>query len=300
MRRRLMSFCLPLALMLAPAVHAAPLDDANAAFQRGDYATAERILLPMAEAGNAYAQYRLGMVYAEATGEMRSTEEAAKWYESAALQGQLATVDSLLPDLLVFPPGTDLHDHPLVASAALVLQSKASAMPAHALRPRPGWAVVDACAAPGNKTTHLAALMGNRGAIHAFEASVWGCVAWCCAVFVDGPILCLLTHSGQHTLCMPPTLTRTPPFVPPSAEGPAAAEAPAAERGGDGQHLRHCSTGRLFGAGPRRGAAVCRGTGGAARPLVQRQRHRLLSHGLPAALGGAPTQGWVEWVGGWS
>ena len=88
MRRRLMSFCLPLALMLAPAVHAAPLDDANAAFQRGDYATAERILLPMAEAGNAYAQYRLGMVYAEATGEMRSTEEAAKWYESAALQGQ--------------------------------------------------------------------------------------------------------------------------------------------------------------------------------------------------------------------
>ena len=28
------------------------------------------------------------MVYAEATGEMRSTVEAAKWYESAALQGQ--------------------------------------------------------------------------------------------------------------------------------------------------------------------------------------------------------------------
>lgn len=29
-------------------------------------------------------------------------------------------------------------------------------MPAHALRPEPGWTVLDACAAPGNKTTHLA------------------------------------------------------------------------------------------------------------------------------------------------
>lgn len=29
-------------------------------------------------------------------------------------------------------------------------------MPAHALAPEPGWDVLDACAAPGNKTTHLA------------------------------------------------------------------------------------------------------------------------------------------------
>lgn len=35
-------------------------------------------------------------------------------------------------------------------------QSKASCMPAHALAPEPGWDVLDACAAPGNKTTHLA------------------------------------------------------------------------------------------------------------------------------------------------
>ncbi len=43
------------------------------------------------------------------------------------LQGQLAAVDPLLPDLLAFPPGTDLHDHPLVASGALVLQVGAGA-----------------------------------------------------------------------------------------------------------------------------------------------------------------------------
>jgi len=32
-------------------------------------------------------------------------------------------------------------------------------MPAHALQPGPGWHVVDCCAAPGNKTTHAAALL---------------------------------------------------------------------------------------------------------------------------------------------
>ena len=36
------------------------------------------------------------------------------------------------------------------------MQSKSSCMPAHALRPEPGWEVLDACAAPGNKTTHVA------------------------------------------------------------------------------------------------------------------------------------------------
>ena len=38
----------------------------------------------------------------------------------------------------------------------LCLQSKASCMPARALQPQPGWTILDACAAPGNKTTHIA------------------------------------------------------------------------------------------------------------------------------------------------
>jgi len=86
--RPLIALSLLLAFAVAQPAFAAPLDDANAAFQRGDYAGAEKILLPLAEAGSAYAQYRLGMVYAEAPGEMGSIEEAAKWYESAAMQGQ--------------------------------------------------------------------------------------------------------------------------------------------------------------------------------------------------------------------
>ena len=86
--RPLIRLCLLLAFAIAPPAVAAPIDDANAAYQRGNYAAAEKLLLPLAEGGNAYAQYRLGQVYAEATGELRSVEEAAKWFESAALQGQ--------------------------------------------------------------------------------------------------------------------------------------------------------------------------------------------------------------------
>ncbi|KAJ6842259.1 putative 28S rRNA (cytosine-C(5))-methyltransferase [Iris pallida] len=77
--------------------------------------------------------------------------------------------DDIVPDLLVLPSGTDLHHHPLVASGGVFLQGKASSMVAAALCPKPGWDVLDACAAPGNKTIHLAALMEGKGNIIACE-----------------------------------------------------------------------------------------------------------------------------------
>ncbi|GAX77818.1 hypothetical protein CEUSTIGMA_g5261.t1 [Chlamydomonas eustigma] len=81
-------------------------------------------------------------------------------------------LDALLPDVMSLPPGSDLHDHPLVIEGVIILQSKASCMPAHALKPMAGWTVVDCCAAPGNKTTHIAALIkaaGGNGMVIAFD-----------------------------------------------------------------------------------------------------------------------------------
>lgn len=45
------------------------------------------------------------------------------------------------------------------------LQDESSMLVAPALSPKPGMRVLDACAAPGGKTTHLAELMGDRGEI---------------------------------------------------------------------------------------------------------------------------------------
>ena len=42
------------------------------------------------------------------------------------------------------------------------MQGKASSMVAAALFPELGWEVLDACAARGNKTVHLAALMKRK------------------------------------------------------------------------------------------------------------------------------------------
>ena len=52
---------------------------------------------------------------------------------------------------------------------AIVPQSRASQRVAQVVAPQPGERVLDLCAAPGGKTTHLAALMGGEGEVVAVE-----------------------------------------------------------------------------------------------------------------------------------
>lgn len=83
-------------------------------------------------------------------------------------------IDSHVPDLLRFPPGAQFHDDPLFHEGKIILQDKASCFPALVLSPpaHEGSVVIDATAAPGNKTSHLSALMRGRGKVRvAYTAS---------------------------------------------------------------------------------------------------------------------------------
>jgi 16S rRNA (cytosine967-C5)-methyltransferase len=54
-------------------------------------------------------------------------------------------------------------------NGVVVHQSRASQLVSELVDPQPGERVLDLCAAPGNKTSHLAALMGDRGEVVAYE-----------------------------------------------------------------------------------------------------------------------------------
>lgn len=79
--------------------------------------------------------------------------------------------DFHLRDWLVFGTGAKLNTLDLVKNLQLLLQDKASGMAVIALDPRPGAVLLDACAAPGMKTSYAAALMNNRGTILAVDRS---------------------------------------------------------------------------------------------------------------------------------
>ncbi|RHY02320.1 hypothetical protein DYB36_009785 [Aphanomyces astaci] len=58
-----------------------------------------------------------------------------------------------------------------VLSGHMYMQNTPSSVVAHVLSPQPGDTVLDMCAAPGGKTSHLATLMQNRGTLIACDRS---------------------------------------------------------------------------------------------------------------------------------
>jgi putative methyltransferase len=83
--------------------------------------------------------------------------------------------DPQVPHLLCFPPRTSMHMEKHVDEGKLVLQDRASCLSALALSPPAGAEVFDTCAAPGNKTSHLASIMGGDGRVVAFERNPQRC-----------------------------------------------------------------------------------------------------------------------------
>jgi 16S rRNA (cytosine967-C5)-methyltransferase len=92
--------------------------------------------------------------------------------DAATLAGELPVAthaDPDLPEALVLEGPFDAHDSPAWRAGAFLAQSRAAMRVARVLDPRPGEHVLDLCAAPGGKSTHLAALMGGEGEVVAVE-----------------------------------------------------------------------------------------------------------------------------------
>ena len=108
---------------------------------------------------------------------LRTSKEACmKEFEDFAVVTRLEDlklksifVDDLVDDLIAFHPDQPLTSHKHYLNGFLILQNKASCIPAAVLNPPKGASVIDACAAPGNKTSHLAAILQGSGNLIAFE-----------------------------------------------------------------------------------------------------------------------------------
>jgi TPR repeat protein len=78
------------AMTFAGAVLAGTFEDAAAAYNRGDYSTALKLYLPLANAGMSMAQYNVGIMYSKGLGAPQDYAEAMTWYRRAADQGLAA------------------------------------------------------------------------------------------------------------------------------------------------------------------------------------------------------------------
>jgi len=66
------------------------------------------------------------------------------------------------------PPTSEL---PFIKTGLYIIQDETSQLVTSVLEPKPGERILDGCAAPGGKTTHMAQQMENLGEIQAFDLS---------------------------------------------------------------------------------------------------------------------------------
>jgi 16S rRNA (cytosine967-C5)-methyltransferase len=89
--------------------------------------------------------------------------------EKLAEKGFISAPTPFSDDGVLLKKGLPVSELPFLKEGLFVIQDEASQLITHVLDPKPGEKVLDACAAPGGKTTHIAQKMENLGEIYAFD-----------------------------------------------------------------------------------------------------------------------------------
>lgn len=100
-----------------------------------------------------------------------SAETLVEQFRAGGFEG---TAGRWSPQAVQLNPGARVAELPGFREGLFQVQGEASQIVAYLLRPQPGERVLDACAAPGGKTTHLAELMEDKGEVIAADLSQRG------------------------------------------------------------------------------------------------------------------------------
>jgi len=102
------------AFAAGPAV-AGPFEDGEAAFSKGDYATALRLWQPLAQQGDARAQNGLGALYQRGLGVPQDLAEAMRWFQKSAAPRTSTKVQEVARETALPQYGTEEYHRWLVS-----------------------------------------------------------------------------------------------------------------------------------------------------------------------------------------
>jgi 16S rRNA (cytosine967-C5)-methyltransferase len=99
----------------------------------------------------------------------RLKTDRPKLIEELRREGLRVSPTPFSPDGIVLENPPPVSKVPLLGSGYYQIQDEAAQLIAFLANPQPGERILDACAAPGVKTTHLSELMTNEGTIYALD-----------------------------------------------------------------------------------------------------------------------------------